>query len=188
MNPKLQRALLAVALLALALPAAAAAHANLVRTTPASGAVLAQAPTAVRVVFDDDVRVGPGIEAVRNGGGSVQGGDPTVTGETLTIPLRPHLPDGDYSVRWSIISDDGHLESGVLAFAVGAGRAPPTAALKAEATGPGAGTTFARWLFLAGILAAVGISLYALVVLRGTDRRIAVTLGIAAVAAALGAG
>ncbi|HEY2354741.1 MAG TPA: copper resistance protein CopC [Gaiellaceae bacterium] len=188
MNPKLQRALVAVALLALALPAAAAAHANLVRTDPANGAVLAQAPSAVRVVFDDVVRVGPGIEAVRNGGGSVLGGAPTASGDTLTIPLRSHLRDGDYSVRWSIISDDGHLESGVLAFAVGAGSAAPTSDLKAEATGPSAGTTFARWLFLAGILAAVGISLYALVVLREADRRIAITLGVAAAAAAVGAG
>ena len=55
--------------------------------------------------------------------------------KTLTIPLRAHLPDGDYSVRWSIISDDGHLESGVLAFAVGEGRAPPTAGPRGRGNG-----------------------------------------------------
>jgi copper transport protein len=174
-------------LLALALPAAAAAHANVVRTDPASGAVLARAPSVVRVVFDDDVRVGPGIEAVRNGGNSVLGGAAQASGVTLTIPLRAHLPAGDYSVRWSIVSDDGHLESGVLAFAVGEGRAPPTAVLEAVGTGPDAGTTFARWLFLAGILTAVGIALYALVVMREADRTVAITLGIGAVAAAAGA-
>jgi methionine-rich copper-binding protein CopC/putative copper export protein len=186
-TPALKRVLPAVAFIALALPAAAAAHANLVRTDPASGAVLARSPRVVRVIFDDVARVGPGIEAVRNGGGSVLGRAPQASGDTLTIPLHEHLPDGDYSVRWSIISDDGHLESGVLAFAVGAGRAPPTAVLKAEATGPGPGTTFARWLFLAGILVAVGISLYALVVLREADRRIAIVLGLGAVATAAGA-
>jgi copper transport protein len=184
----LKRVLPAVAFVALALPAAAAAHANLVRTDPASGAVLATSPRVVRVVFDDVVRVGPGIAAIRNGGGSVLRGSPRAAGSTLLIPLRVHLPDGDYSVRWSIISDDGHLESGVLAFAVGKGSAPPTAALKAEATGPNAGTTFARWLFLAGVLVAVGISLYALLVLRESDRRIAVVLGLGALAAATGAG
>jgi copper transport protein len=187
-TPALKRVLPAVALVALALPAAAAAHANLVRTDPASGAVLVRSPLVVRVVFDDVVRVGPGIEAIRNGDGSVIGGPPRAAGSTLLIPLRAHLPNGDYSVRWSIISDDGHLESGVLAFAVGEGRAPPTAVLKAEATGPAAGTTFARWLFLAGVLAAVGISLYALIVLREARcRRIAVVLGLGAVAAAVGA-
>ena len=30
-----------------------------------------------------------------------------------------------YSVRWSIVSEDGHREQGVLAFAVGAGNASP---------------------------------------------------------------
>jgi copper transport protein len=187
-NPALKRVLPVVALAALALPAAAAAHANLVRTDPANAAVLAKSPRVVRVVFDDVVRVGPGIEAIRNGGTvSVLGGAPRAAGDTLLIPLRPRLPDADYSVRWSIVSDDGHLESGVLAFAVGKGRAPPTAALTAEATGPGAGTTFARWLFLAGVLVAVGISLYALLVLREADRRIAIVLGVGAVVAATGA-
>jgi copper transport protein len=187
MNLAFRRALPCVALVALALPAAAAAHANLVSTSPASGTVLATAPAVVRVVFDDIVRVGPGIAAIRNGGGSVLGAAPRAVGSTLLIPLRAHLPDGDYSVRWTIVSDDGHLESGVLAFGVGAGRAPPTAALTAEATGPGAGTTLARWLFLAGVLVAVGIALYALVVLREADRRVAIPLGIGAVSAAVGA-
>ncbi len=192
MNPVVKRVLPAVALLALALPAAAWAHANLVRTDPASGAVLAHAPAVVRVVFDDAVRVGPGIEAVRNGGGSVLGGGAVTAGHTLTVPLKPHLPNGDYSVRWSIISDDGHLESGVLAFGVGEGRAPPTAVLKAESTRPAVGVTATRWLFLAGVLAAVGISLYALVVLRRAEgdfaRRIALVLGGAAVLVAVGGG
>ncbi|MGH3008178.1 MAG: copper resistance CopC family protein [Gaiellaceae bacterium] len=188
----MKRVLPAVALLALALPATAAAHANLVRTDPASGSVRAQSPAAVQVVFDDVVRVGPGIKAVRNGGGSVLGSAPTASGRTLVIPLQAHLRNGDYSVRWSIISDDGHLESGVLAFGVGVGRAPPTAVLKAEATGPGAGVTVTRWLFLAGVLAAVGISLYALFVLRRLEgdvaQRVAVVLGVAAVLVAIGAG
>src|ERR687886_198248 len=59
---------------ALALPAAASAHANLLRLRPANGAVLATPPAAVHVFFDDAIRVGPGVEAVRNGGGSVLGG------------------------------------------------------------------------------------------------------------------
>jgi copper transport protein len=192
MNPKVKRVLSAVALVALALPATASAHANLVRTDPASGAVVARAPAVVRVVFDDAVRVGPGVEAVRNGGGSVLGGAAQAHGDTLVVPLRPHLPNGDYSVRWSIVSDDGHLESGVLAFGVGEGRAPPTTVLKAEATGPGAGITATRWIFLAGVLGAVGIALYALVILRriGDEaaRRIALVLGVSAVLAAIGAG
>ena len=182
------KARLAIAILgALAAPGAAFAHANLVRSMPANGAVLARPPAAVRIVFDDSVQTGPGIEVIRNGGGSVGTGHPHIEhGRTLVMPVRPGLADGAYSVRWSVISDDGHLESGVLAFAVGLGRPVPTPALTAEATQPTTGDVASRWLFLAGVLTAVGISLFALIT-RVADERIAVTLSSAAVLAALGA-
>ena len=179
---------LAIAILAaFVLPSAAWAHATLVRTDPANGSVLARSPVAVRVVFDDTVHVGPGIEAIRNGGRSVLVGRSRVEGgRTLVVPLRRGLADGAYSVRWSIISDDGHLESGVLAFAVGLGRPAPTAVLSAESTQPKAGAVASRWVFLAGLLGAVGIALFALVA-RLRDEVIALTLSSSAVLAALGA-
>ncbi|MDX6440273.1 MAG: copper transport protein [Gaiellaceae bacterium] len=174
-------------LAALAAPSAAWAHATLIRTDPANGAVLAQPPADVRVVFDDTVSVGPGIEAIRNGGGSVLAGRSHVEGaRTLVVPVRRGLADADYSVRWSIISDDGHLESGVLAFAVGVGTRVPTPGLSAESTRPSAGAVASRWLFLAGVLGAVGISLFALIA-GAREEAIALTLSSAAVVAALGA-
>ncbi|HET7146139.1 MAG TPA: copper resistance protein CopC [Gaiellaceae bacterium] len=187
MHARLLRFLPAVAL-ALALPASAWAHASLVRTIPANGAAVAKAPAAVRVVFDDAVRVGPGIAAIRNGGGSVLGGKARIAAErTLVIPLRSGLPDGAYSVRWSIVSDDGHLESGVLAFAVGAG-GHATAALTAEGTGPRAADVIARWLLYAGLLTAVGIALFALVARPRETERLALLLSTACVLVAVGAG
>ena len=42
---------------ALVLPGTAFAHATLLQTTPANGAVLAKAPKAVTVLFDDGVRL-----------------------------------------------------------------------------------------------------------------------------------
>ena len=52
----------------------------------------------------------------------------------LVIPLKPDLPDGDYTVRWRIVSTDGHIISGVFAIGVGAGRPPPQAAEVQTAT------------------------------------------------------
>jgi copper transport protein len=171
---------------ALAVPSAAWAHANLVRTQPADGAVLARAPAAVRVVFDDVVHTGPGIEAVRNGGGSVLAGRAHVEGgRTLVVPVRA-ARDGAYSVRWSIVSDDGHLESGVLAFAVGRGQPAPTATLSARGGNRVVDDAPGRWLFLAGVLGAVGIALLALVA-RVEDDTVPLVLSTAAVLAALGA-
>ena len=183
-----RRFALTLALLAaLAVPAAASAHANVVRTTPANGAVLAHSPATVTVLFDDAVRVGPGVEGIRNGGASILAGAAHASGRTLVIPLRSRLANGDYSVRWSIISDDGHLESGVIAFAVGVGRPPPVAGLTAAATGPTADSVIARWLFLAGVLGAVGISLFALVARDGSKERVALVLSTSCVLAAFGA-
>ena len=117
-------------LLALVLPSAAAAHATLLRSEPASGATLATAPRVVTLVFDDVVHVGPGVAAVRNGDGSVLGGHARTHGRVETIPLRPGLEDGVYTVRWSVVSDDGHLVEGVVPFRIGSG-GPVEAALAA---------------------------------------------------------
>ena len=157
--------LLVVAALALAATQPAWAHATFVRSTPAPGEVLQRAPHEVRVEFDDGVRTGPRNAAVENGGGSILRGRPRVVGgTTLVLPLR-RIGDGDYSVRWSIVSDDGHEEEGVLAFAVGAGRAPPVAALTAR----GIVTwqrVLSRTLFFVGVLAAAGTAAFTLLVLR----------------------
>jgi copper transport protein len=141
-------------------PAAAHAHATLVRTDPRDGAVLAASPSTVQLVFDDTVRAVSGMKAIRNGGGSVLSGLPhVVNGRVLVVPLRGGLPDGDYTVLWRVLSDDGHRLSGVIAFGVGAGRAPPTAALSAD-NGPGFQDVFSRWLFFAGLLTAAGAAFY----------------------------
>jgi copper transport protein len=175
---------------ALALPSVALAHARLVRSVPPDGTVLTRAPSAVRVVFDDVVHPARGIEAVRNvDRASVRAGDASVVGgRTLVIRLRPGLGTGAYSVRWAIVSDDGHTESGVLAFAVGAGRPRPTSVLAPEATGPAAADVVARWLFFAGVLSAVGIAFDAFVTRSRDDERIALVLSTGAVLAAIGAG
>jgi copper transport protein len=122
--------------------------------------VLGSAPTRVRVVFDDDVRLVSGIKAIRNGGGSVLDGKPRIAGgRSLVIPLRSGLADGDYTVLWRVLSDDGHKLAGVVAFAVGAGRAPPQAALSAD-NGPSAQDVLSRLLFFAGLLTAAGAAFF----------------------------
>jgi copper transport protein len=151
----------------LAFPGTAWAHATLVKVTPDNGAVLGTPPVAVRLVFDDEVRRGPGIKAVRNdGGASVLAGKARVVGgRTLVVPLRGGLSDGDYTVLWRVVSDDGHTIAGVTVFAVGAGRRPPTAALSVR-NGPSVTDVVSRWLFFAGLLTAAGAAFFRLAVAR----------------------
>ena len=158
-------ALIAAAVVAaLALPGAARAHASERGSTPADGAVLAHPPSAVKVVFDDIVRVGSGTAAVENAtGASVLAGTPSTDLGVLTIPLRRGLPRGAYSVRWSIVSNDGHLERGVLAFAVGLGEPRPQSVLGATVPLTWSDVVL-RSLYYLGLLAAGGIVLFALAV------------------------
>ena len=157
---------LAVVALPLVFPSLAAAHASLVRSEPADGAVLAVAPKSVRLVFDDDVRLRSGMKAIRNGDGSVLAGEPRLLGHrVLVVPLRARLGEGDYTVLWRVLSDDGHTLAGVVAFGVGKGRAPPTAALSVD-NGPNAEDVVSRLLFFAGLLTAVGAAFFRFAVAR----------------------
>ncbi|MFL5950616.1 MAG: copper resistance CopC/CopD family protein [Gaiellaceae bacterium] len=166
------RALLVLLLCSLALPGSAWAHATLVRVTPENGTVLSTSPTAVRLVFDDGVRAGSGIKAVRNdGSASVLAGNARVVGgRTLVVPLRHRLADGDYTVLWRVVSDDGHTIAGVTVFGVGAGRPPPTAALTVR-NGPTVKDVISRWLLFAGLLTAVGAAVFRLAV-AGVSMRV----------------
>ena len=151
---------------------------------------MATAPTAVRVDFDDPVTVGPGNAVVDADRSSVLVGPPRLErgGRELLLPLRS-LGNGDYSVRWAIVSDDGHVESGVLAFRVGAprpGAGAPRSVLENEGGSLSAANVFARWFFLAGILVAGGTALFRLLVSRAGARQAALTLTVALVAVVLG--
>ena len=154
---------LVVAAAALVLPAAAFAHAGLVKTKPANRAARSTGPARVTVSFNEPVHVGPGNKVVRSGGGSVLAGKPETSGNALVLPLQPNLGKGDYSVLWSIVSDDGHPEQGVLSFSVGTGRAPGASSLHAAGS-VGFSTVLSRWIFFAGLLLAAGFALFDLVI------------------------
>src|SRR5581483_4692799 len=89
----------------------------------------------------------------------------TAHGSKLELPLQPNLRRGAYTVRWSIVSEDGHREEGVIAFAVGAGSAAPHAVL-----GAGVPLTWSdvllRTLYYFGLLAAAGAAAFGLLARR----------------------
>jgi copper transport protein len=150
----------AAALLVAAASAPSAwAHARIVSTSPGDGAVLASPPPRATIRFDDTIRVLSGTTVVGNADKRpVTAGKPNASGRFVTIPLRK-LHDGDYTVRWRVLSDDGHTVEGVFAFAVGVGRAPPTAALSAGGTNL-TRDVISRWFFFTGLLVAVGVAFF----------------------------
>ena len=140
--------------------------------------MLATAPGDMRLLFDDVVRPAGGDLAVDTRGRSVLAGPAhrlPGNDRALVIPLRPGLPRGAYSVRWRVVSNDGHLISGVLAFAVGSGARRPVPTLSAGG-GTSGTAVFLRLLFLAGVLLAGGAARTAR--LLGAGRRLrALVLG-----------
>ena len=169
-------------------------HAVPVGSDPPDGSVLASSPRVVDVFFDAPVRVGSRNRAIRNEDGvDVLAGRPFVReSRTLVLPMRPNLRDGTYTVRWSIVSDDGHAEEGVFAFGIGTGNATPQPALGQRGFVTWQRVTM-RTAFLLGVLGAVGTAFFGLVVLRtvGADRQLerahALLLGACVLLAAVGA-
>jgi copper transport protein len=114
--------MLAVAPAAWAAPAVAA-HATLVSTTPAGGAVLGRPPARVSATFDEPVGVSANsLEVFAPDGSRVEAGA-TAHGrepQEITVRLRSGLVHGTYTVGWHVISADSHPVGGAFTFSVGA--------------------------------------------------------------------
>jgi copper transport protein len=98
----------------------AAAHAELVNTTPANGDQLTRPPTQIQMTFTESVNlVDDGIRLVDHVGATVPTREPTVDAQTVTWPMPAELPEGPYVVTWRVVSADGHPISGAFSFGVG---------------------------------------------------------------------
>jgi copper transport protein len=115
---------LLVALLALVtLPAAAGAHATVLRTTPSDGAVLPSAPRAVQMRFTEPVDLGPGsLRLLDASGKEIDTDDARHAGgarATAVLTLPRGLESGTYVVAWRVTSADSHPVSGAFSFSIG---------------------------------------------------------------------
>ena len=129
----LRRTHLLVPLLAcaalLACAPAALAHAQLLGTSPLSGAVVPRQPQ--EVIFKFNQSVGGTLGAVRvydAQGEEVDDLDvshPEGQEHWMGVGLKPGLPDGTYTATYRVISADTHIVYGGLVFSIGhAGPAP----------------------------------------------------------------
>ena len=158
-----------------ALPGAAGgrvlAHAQLVASSPASGAVLPVSPDELRLVFSEPLE-----EQVTSLDLALLDGTPILERAGEIDPEDPHaliveepdLADGIYSLTWrSLSAADGHITEGFLHFGVG----------EVEGAIPGASThevhgdadvigVVGRWLTYLGLLAAIGLVAFHRLVLR----------------------
>lgn len=110
MNPIL------TALVALSLPIAAVstahAHTTLRSSSPASGSVLTQAPPQLTLTFLEPARLTSLVLATASGDHKLTFAP---TGSALTYSaLKPHLERGRNEIRWTALSQDGHVIEGSI--------------------------------------------------------------------------
>jgi copper transport protein len=173
-----------VALLALAFPATAWAHASLEHATPTFRQRVDTAPKQVRLIFDQTVKPLPNSIVVYTAQGHVVslGTRSGANAHDVVVALNKLAP-GPYTVRWHVISGDGHVVSGVYTFGFRAAAPPPTEAY--GASGPTTTEHVVRWLYFLGLALLVGGIGTRLLVVRSSlppraERRFYIVTGIGA--------
>jgi copper transport protein len=179
---------------ALALPAAAFAHAALLRTAPAASVTLNAPPLQVALVYSEAVEPRFAIVSVTDSGANLQTAGPphrsSANADELDVPLK-HLRRGWYLVVWRVISVDGHPVRGAFTFAVGPnpGPAPQFRIPSLSETAATPTLVTARWLVFLSLMAAIGMFVLRIAIvrpLRGPPRALTavfwVALGVALIA------
>jgi copper transport protein len=158
----------------------ARAHAQLLRSDPAAGVMLASAPLEAVLEFTEALD-GPFTKAhlvnadnqtIIEGPGIVDAAQP----RTLRLPLTD-LPPGSYAVVWRARSAvDGHVTNGSIPFGIGApaqsgALIPPRVAADPALESPPMLEATARWLVLLTAALALGNLPFALFVWRPTLKK-----------------
>ncbi|MEC3913798.1 copper resistance CopC/CopD family protein [Nocardia sp. CDC160] len=102
--------------------ATASAHAVLVSSDPAYGAMVDHAQDRVSITFDEPVTAAPNAVTVTDrDGGRVDTGNAETSngGRTIALPLRSGTANGTYLLGWSLLSADGHVVAGSIVFGIG---------------------------------------------------------------------
>jgi copper transport protein len=163
-----KQALVIAALVALAAPAAASAHASIRSEYPRYGERLGTAPRQIVIRFDQVVDVLPNaIKVLDPNGRNLALPAHAVTRGIAARVLR--LPPGGYTVRWKALSNDGHVVNGVYTFGVGVPAPPVMDAVGAQ--GPTTTEHVVRWLYFVALALLVGGLGFELLVVRVSGSR-----------------
>ena len=152
--------------------APASAHATLVDSDPAEGAVLPTQPDAITFTFTESVTAVPGGVRVYDATGETVASSATTDGSVLSVRLEEEVGEGTLIVAWRVVSGDGHPISGALVFSVG----EPSAqiiALPPDSTGPSWLLSLNQWLGYLSLLTTAGLVVFLALILpagRGTER------------------
>ena len=170
----------AVAALALLVPAAASAHAYLIKTVPEASVILSRAPRSIQLTYDEAVEPRFAIISVTDVDAHQETTGPVTRSpsdpDTLVVPIK-HIGQGWYLVYWRAISVDGHPVQGAFTFAVGpnAGPAPQFRVPHIAGTATSTPLVIAKWLAFLTVMTAIGLFVLRIAIARPLVRRVSGT-------------
>ena len=99
------------------------AHAALESTIPAKGAIVAKTTKIIVMRFAEDILVLQGkkpnsILVTNSSGKKVSLGNVTIAGAKITTALKVPLSPGKHTVKYRVVSADGHVVAGSYSFTV----------------------------------------------------------------------
>jgi copper transport protein len=171
---------------ALAVPAAASAHATLIHTVPSFRERVVTPPHVVRLSFTEAVDpVALKVRVYTAQGRLVSGKPHLMPGGRAVEASLGRVRRGGYTVRWQVLANDGHVGAGVFTFGFRAAAPPPTDAY--GASGPTRAEDIVRWTYFVSLALLLGGLAFRLVVLGGelparVERRFYAVAAIGAVA------
>lgn len=136
------------------------AHAGLVRSEPADGSVLAQAPRELRLWFDEPISTDfSSVRLLDSNNRPVELGavraDPA--DPNLLVVALPDLAEGVYSVLWQVLSEsDGHFSRGIIVLGVGEGADLSAGVEAGPESAPPPAEVALRWLNFSALATLVG--------------------------------
>jgi methionine-rich copper-binding protein CopC len=149
----------------------AAAHAELVSSTPSAGEMLAGPPDEIELVFSESVGEPAALVVLAADGSEVDGGELQLIDDTVSRTYDPAaFAPGSYTASYEVTSADGHAIAGTISFMVH-GDADEAAAMP-SVTGGGDSTDAEPLVVALLVVAVAGAMAVALVVTARLSGRV----------------
>ncbi|WP_299089551.1 copper resistance CopC family protein [uncultured Microbacterium sp.] len=125
--------------LTLAVATPAQAHDELVSSYPEANSTLTSSPAEITLSFSGELIAGmqsAAVEVIASDGENIATDAPSEDGTSITQQLTPNPPDGLFTVRWKVVSSDGHPISGEYTYTVAPTDAVPSSPAATPSTAP----------------------------------------------------
>lgn len=125
--------------LTLAVAAPAQAHDELVSSYPQADSTITSSPAEITLSFSGELIAGmqsAAVEVIAPDGQNIATDAPSENGTSITQHLTPDPPAGMFTVRWKVVSSDGHPISGEYTYTVAPTAAVPSSPAATPSTAP----------------------------------------------------